>query len=81
MYRTEADHDHTEDNVPGIDETVKQCIEELYNDGITKPKLIVRALHSRLLRAPTYVQLNNYLVYYRRKKYGSYIISLGELEQ
>jgi hypothetical protein len=27
------------------------------------------------------VQLNNYLVYYRRKKYGSYIISLGELEQ
>jgi len=81
VYKTEADHDHTNAEVRGIDKDVKQCIEELYNDGIMKPKLIMRALQSRQLKVPTYVQLNNYLVRYKKQKYGSYIISLGELEQ
>ena len=30
---------------------------------------------------PTYTQLNNYLVYYKKQKYGSHKISLDELEQ
>ncbi|CAF3862535.1 unnamed protein product [Rotaria sp. Silwood1] len=81
MYKTEAEHDHVADDVHGIDLNVKQCIEELYKDGITKPKLILRALQSRQLKVPTYAQLNNYLAYYKRKKYGSYTISLGELDQ
>ncbi|CAF4727599.1 unnamed protein product, partial [Rotaria sp. Silwood2] len=49
--------------------------------GIKKPKLILRALESRKVKVPTSAQLNNYLVYYRKKKYGSHKISLGELEE
>ena len=81
MYKTETDHDHNDDEVYGIDQNVKQCIDELYKDGIVKPKLIVRALQSRGLKVPTYAQLSNYLVYYKRKKHGSHTISLGELHQ
>ena len=64
-----------------MDEDIKKCIEELYNDGITKPKLINRVLQSRQLKVPAYAQLNNFLVHYRKRKYGSHTISLGELEQ
>jgi len=46
VYKTEADHDHTDAEIRGIDEDIKKCIEELYNDGITKLKLIVRVLQS-----------------------------------
>ena len=81
LYKTEGDHDHHDDEIRGIDENIKQCVEQLYNDGITKPKLILRILRSRQLKVPSYVQLNNFLVYYRKQKYGSHTISLGELEQ
>ncbi|CAF2373194.1 unnamed protein product [Rotaria sp. Silwood2] len=67
--------------VLGIDTNVKRFIEELYDDGIMKPKPIIRALQSRPVKIPTYVQLNNYLAYYKRKKYDSHTISSGELEQ
>jgi len=60
VYKTEADHDHTEGEIRGIDEDIKKCIEELYNDGITKPKLIIRVLQSRQLKVPAYAQLNNF---------------------
>ena len=44
VYKTETEHDHHEVNVRGIDVNVKKCIEDLFNDGITKPKQIIRAL-------------------------------------
>ncbi|CAF3998631.1 unnamed protein product, partial [Rotaria sp. Silwood2] len=47
IYKTEAEHDHHVDKVRGIDENVKKCIEELFNDGIMKPKQIIRALQAR----------------------------------
>ncbi|CAF4957039.1 unnamed protein product, partial [Rotaria sp. Silwood1] len=47
IYKTEAEHDHHVDKVRGIDENVNKCIEELYNDGIIKPKQIIRALQAR----------------------------------
>ncbi|CAF2251995.1 unnamed protein product [Rotaria magnacalcarata] len=81
IYKNEAEYDHHVDKVRGIDESVKKCIEELYNDGIMKPKEIIRALQARKVKIPTYTQLNNYLVHYKKKKYGSHKISLGELEQ
>ncbi|CAF1480218.1 unnamed protein product [Rotaria sp. Silwood1] len=81
IYKTEAEHDHHVDKVRGIDENVKKCIEELYNDGIMKPKQIIRALQARKVKMPTCTQLNNYLVYYKKNKYGSHKISLGELGQ
>ena len=63
MYKTEAEPDHIADDVHGKDSNVKQCIEELYKDGIMKLKLILQALQSRQLKVPTYAQLNNYLGY------------------
>ncbi|CAM4800311.1 unnamed protein product, partial [Rotaria magnacalcarata] len=47
IYKNEAEYDHHVDKVRGIDESVKKCIEELYNDGIMKPKEIIRALQAR----------------------------------
>ncbi|CAF4737801.1 unnamed protein product [Rotaria sp. Silwood2] len=32
VYKTEGEHDHHDEKVRGIDENVKKCIEELYND-------------------------------------------------
>jgi hypothetical protein len=74
-YKTENDHEHGDDQSRGINEKVKQVIGELYNDGVTKPKLILRALEARKMRTPTYTQLNSYLVHLRKKKYGSHQIS------
>ncbi|CAF1533506.1 unnamed protein product [Rotaria sordida] len=47
IYKNEPEHDHHVDKVRGIDENVKKCIEELYNDGIMKPKQIIRPLQER----------------------------------
>ena len=63
-YKTEAEHDHHDHKGRGIDENVKKVIEELYNDGVIKPKQIMRALEARKIKTPTYTQLNNYLIYY-----------------
>ncbi|CAF1159836.1 unnamed protein product [Rotaria sordida] len=81
IYKTETDHDHHERKVRGIDENVNKCIEDLFNDGITKPKQIIRALQTRNFELPSYVQIKNFLVQYKKTKFGSYIVSLGESEQ
>ncbi|CAF3879166.1 unnamed protein product [Rotaria sordida] len=81
VYKTEGEHDHHDEKVRGIDENVKKCIEELYNDGIMKPKQIIRALQTRKMKMPTLIQIKNYLVQYKKKKYGLHKISLGEFEQ
>ncbi|CAF1299447.1 unnamed protein product [Rotaria sordida] len=81
VYKTEGEHDHHDEKVRGIDENVKKCIEELYNDGIMKSKQIIRALQTRKMKMPTLIQIKNYLVQYKKKKYGLHKISLGELEQ
>ncbi|CAF4223247.1 unnamed protein product, partial [Rotaria sordida] len=70
VYKTEGEHDHHDEKVRGIDENVKKCIEELYNDGIMKSKQIIRALQTRKMKMPTLIQIKNYLVQYKKKKYG-----------
>lgn len=79
-YKTEGEHDHV-DNKLGIHEATKKVIDELYNDGVMKPKQIIRALQARKIKTPTYAQMNNYLSHLKKKKYGSNIISMGELEK
>jgi hypothetical protein len=81
LYKTEADHDHPDEKVRGIDDDVKKCIEELYTDGIMKPKQIIRALQTRNLNMLTTIQIKNFLVQFKKKKYGAHVVSLGELEQ
>ncbi|CAF4632468.1 unnamed protein product [Rotaria sp. Silwood2] len=81
-YKTEGEHDHDDDDkTRGIHETVKRVIDELYDDGVMKPKQIIRALETRKIKTQTYTQLNNYISHLKTKKYGSNTISLGELEQ
>ncbi|CAF1550987.1 unnamed protein product [Adineta ricciae] len=80
-YKTENGHAHDGDEIRGVSGKVKQVVVELYSDGVTKPKQIMRALEARKMKTPTYGQLNSYLVHLRKKKYGSHQISLGELEQ
>lgn len=80
--KTEEDHDHDQnDSTRGIDSDTKAIIQELYNDGIMKPKQILRALESKTIKVPTNVQLKNFLIQLKKKKYGENKISLGELEQ
>ncbi|CAF1167498.1 unnamed protein product [Adineta ricciae] len=81
MYKTEDVHDHDEQEIRGINESVKRSIQELFNDGITKPKQIIRALQARNVTIPSLIKIKNYLAQYKKKKFGSYIISLGELEE
>ncbi|CAM4901280.1 unnamed protein product [Rotaria socialis] len=71
-YKTEAEHDHYDHKGRGIDGNVKKIIEELYNDGVIKPKQIIRALEARKIKTPTYTQLNNYL-YIKLSLYQTYI--------
>ncbi|CAF1367392.1 unnamed protein product [Rotaria sordida] len=66
VYKAEVEHNNHHDKLRGVDENVKQCIQELYNDGVMKPKQIIRALRARN---------------YKKKKYGTSIISLGELKE
>lgn len=80
VFKTEADHDQCEEYERGIRADVKKCINELYMDGITKPKQIIRALQSRQLETPPLRKIKNYLVQYRKTKFGNHMISLGELE-
>ncbi|CAF1370537.1 unnamed protein product [Rotaria sordida] len=47
VYKTEVEHNNHHDKLRGVDENVKQCIQELYNDGVMKPKQIIRALRAR----------------------------------
>ncbi|CAF2482353.1 unnamed protein product [Rotaria sp. Silwood2] len=43
VYQTEMEHEHHNDKVCGIDENVRKYIEDLFNDGIEKPKLILKS--------------------------------------
>jgi len=81
VYKTEAEHDHDDDSSRGISENIKKCINELYMDGIMKSKQIIRALQARNVKTPTAIQIKNYLIQYKKNKFGAYMISLGELEQ
>ncbi len=64
----------------GIDANTKKRIEELFSDGIFKPKQIIRALQTRNFTPPSYVQLKNFFVQYKKRKFDSHIVSLGELQ-
>ena len=66
VYETESEHKHHDGVIRGIDQVVKNCIEDLFKDGVKKPKLIFRALQSRTMIVPTLAQLSNYLVYCRK---------------
>jgi len=69
LFKTENEHDRclTANKNRGIDGDVKQMIDSLYNDGIKKPKQILRALQSKTTNLPTSSQLKNYLILLKRE--------------
>ncbi|CAF2821308.1 unnamed protein product [Rotaria sp. Silwood2] len=60
VYQKEAAHEHHNGSTRDIDENVKKCIENLFNDGIKKPKLIFRALQSRGINVPILGELEHW---------------------
>jgi predicted protein tyrosine phosphatase len=76
-------HDHSqEEGRPsrGLHPKTKALIDELYADGIRKPRAILVALRSRgCATMPSKIQLANYLSTMKTRLFGKHSISLGEL--
>jgi hypothetical protein len=80
IFKTSNDHTHAMNNLRNeqFTETTKLEIIKLVELKL-KPKAILQALLEKGVTAKM-SQLRNYLANYKRKKYGSSTISLGELE-
>ncbi|CAF4257360.1 unnamed protein product, partial [Adineta steineri] len=78
IYKTVVEH---QDETRGIDKRIRKIIEDLFIDGIKKPILILRALQWKKVKITILIQLNNYPVSYKKKKYGSHKVSGDELEE
>ncbi|KAB0800466.1 hypothetical protein PPYR_06206 [Photinus pyralis] len=64
-----------------ISNEVKEEIKSLFNfDSKIKPKKVLDILIKKQIALPSKTQLNNYLSSLRKVKYGSNVMSLGELE-
>ncbi len=63
----------------GIDPKTKNEIDRLYNSGVQKPSLILRSLIEQNLVQITKNQLRIYLVQFKKKNFGPFSISLGEI--
>jgi len=82
MFLNEAQHVHLQINNTsgrGVTKAQKEVIRKLFDDGVTKPKHILSAFKARNLDPPSTVQLNRYLVNYRKKKYGGATINANDL--
>jgi hypothetical protein len=81
MFKTDNDHTHNLNNLrkEQFSDATKLEINKLIELKL-KPKAILQALLEKGVQAKM-SQLRNYLASYKRKKYGSSTISLGELEQ
>jgi len=82
-FKTASEHDECTKifEIRGLSEDMKKQVRQMYDDGITKPKQIIRALQARKIQPPKKKQLTNYLSQYKKQKYGESSISLGQLEQ
>lgn len=82
LFKTIDDHDHStvdNDKKYGIPEKTKSEIKRLFESDIRQPQLILNHLASHGFEQPSRIQLKNYLSSYKRKKFGNFSISLGEL--
>jgi hypothetical protein len=83
LFRNEKGHDHENlesQSKCGLSNERKKEIDKLFELRL-KPKSIMSNLNKIAgLTLPSMKQLNNYLTILRKKKYGSAVISLGELE-
>lgn len=75
-------HDHSEQVAKrGVPPETKKMIQQLFKDGVQKPRAILVALRNRGCNTlPKYTQLTNYLSTMKTTMFGRHMISLGELE-
>ena len=71
IYQTTPEHDHELKPQRGLSAATKD--NQLYSDGVTKPKLILSRLRNCGIEEPTSSALTSYLVRYRRKHCESII--------
>ena len=76
LYQTTAEHDHKPKPQWGLPETTKDKVKQLYNDGVTKPKLILTKIRSCGMEEPTKGALSSYLVRLRRKQCESHSLRI-----
>jgi hypothetical protein len=82
LYTT-GNHDHSGTNQQrrGIHPDTKQLIQQLFNDGVQKPRQLLNALRNRQCSPlPSKMQLSNFLAVMKTSLYGRHSISLGELQ-
>lgn len=76
-----GDHDHSQaPKTRGIDPDTKLVIQQLFKNGVKKPRAILVALRNRGCKMPTDAQLKNYLSVRKNTLFGRHSVSLGELE-
>lgn len=85
LYRSQLPHncDHiSTKSRTKISECTKMEIRSLFEfDFKIKPKKILEILGEKNLELPTIIEIKNFLYSLRKKKFGPYSISIGELEQ
>lgn len=81
LFKSKGNHNHENlrEAKLGLSEDTKKMIEELF-DLKLKPKKIYEKLIEKGFKPKNKKQLENYLTFLRRKKFGESKISLGQLE-
>ena len=81
LFKSDDEHNHELTSTVGIDPRVKEKIQSLYENGVIKPNLIIRALNSSDLPRFNKGQLSNYLRQLKNSIYGPYTISLNSINE
>ena len=85
LFKSDDEHNHELASTVGIDPRVKEKIQSLYENGVIKPNLIIRALNKQpdFSDLPRFNkgQLSNYLRQLKNSIYGPYTISLNSINE
>ena len=79
LFVSDDEHQHT-NMVHGLSEDIKNEIEKLYRAGVKRPNAIISSLDKEKQNFSK-KQLENFLVRHKKKIYGDFKISVGELKQ
>ena len=67
LFQTTTTHTHEPKPSWGMTEEIKAKVNQLYADGVTKPKIMLSRIRDAGLREPKKRTLDNYLSAYRKK--------------
>ena len=81
IYRSNDKHLNHEKSKRGLDDKTKECIAKIYETGTTLPLQILYQLKQQHDISVSKTSLANYLVSYKKKKFGNSTIYLHEVEE